>query len=78
MKALVLTAEWEPKEGYNVTAEQEDACLAQGNLVWHTPSMSVGERPDPAISNDHEVLIRNRACGMFRRERSPPPAPAEA
>jgi threonine dehydrogenase-like Zn-dependent dehydrogenase len=64
MKALVLSADWKPKPGYEVTPEQEDARLGQGNLVWHNPTMSVGERPAPAITGDHDVLIRNRACGV--------------
>jgi threonine dehydrogenase-like Zn-dependent dehydrogenase len=64
MKALVLSADWKPKPGYTVTREQEEARLAQGNLVWHNPTMAVGERPDPVISHEHEVLIRNRACGV--------------
>src|SRR4051795_3233237 len=64
MKGLVLSADWKPKAGYAVTAGMEAARLGQGNLVWHNPSMAVGERPDPAISHEHEVLIRNRACGV--------------
>ena len=64
MKALVLSADWKPKPGSTVTPEQEEARLAQGNLVWHNPTMAVGERPDPVISHEHEVLIRNRACGV--------------
>jgi threonine dehydrogenase-like Zn-dependent dehydrogenase len=64
MKALVLSADWKPKPGFAVTPAQEAAQLAQGNMVWHNPRMAVGSRPDPVISHDHEVLIRNRACGV--------------
>ena len=64
MKALVLSADWRPKPGYAATPAQEDTLLGQGNMVWHNPTMAVGERPDPVISGDHEVLIRNRACGV--------------
>ena len=64
MKALVLTGDWQPKAGFEVTPAQEEARLAQGNMVWRNPTMSVGERPDPAISHENEVLIRNSACGI--------------
>ena len=64
MKGLVLSADWKPKPGYAVTPAQEEARLAQGNMVWHNPRFAVAERPDPVISHDHEVLIRNRACGV--------------
>jgi threonine dehydrogenase-like Zn-dependent dehydrogenase len=60
MKALVLSADWKPKPGYAVI---EDG-LGQGNRVWHNPRMAVSERPDPVVSHPHEVLIRNRACGV--------------
>jgi threonine dehydrogenase-like Zn-dependent dehydrogenase len=65
MKGLVLTAEWKPKDGYEVTPSEEASRRARlGNMVWHNPTVAVGHRPDPDLSHDHDVVIRNRACGI--------------
>jgi threonine dehydrogenase-like Zn-dependent dehydrogenase len=65
MRGLVLTAEWQPKDGYAVTAAEERSRRARlGNMVWKNPVVAVGDRPDPAVVSDHDVIIRNRACGV--------------
>ncbi len=65
MRGLVLTAEWQPKEGFEVTAAEEASRrTSRGNMVWRDPAMAVGERPDPALSGEHDVLVRNRVCGI--------------
>lgn len=65
MKGLVLSAEWAPKDGYAVTPEEERSRRARlGNMVWKNPVIAVGERPDPVLSSDHDVIVRNRACGV--------------
>jgi threonine dehydrogenase-like Zn-dependent dehydrogenase len=65
MKGLVLTAEWKPKDGYKATdAEERSGHARLGSMVWHNPTVAVGERPDPVLSGPHDVLIRNRACGV--------------
>jgi threonine dehydrogenase-like Zn-dependent dehydrogenase len=65
MKGLVLTAEWEPKDGYVVSPEEERTRRAlQGNMVWKNPTMTVGERPDAVLAGPHDVLIRDRVCGI--------------
>ncbi len=65
MKGLVLTADWQPKEGYVVTPEEERSRRANlGNMVWKDPQVAVAERPDPTIAGPHDVLVRNRACGV--------------
>ena len=65
MKGLVLTADWKPKAGYEVTAAETRARRARdGSKVWHNPVLTVGERPDPVLTGPHDVLIRNRACGI--------------
>jgi len=65
MKALVLSAEWAPKDGYEVTPEEERSRRARlGTMVWKNPTVAVGERPDPVLSSDHHVIVRNRACGV--------------
>src|SRR5437870_3811489 len=65
MKGLVLTADWRPKEGYEVAAADERERRARlGNMVWHNPRMAVADRPDPVLAGEHDVLVRTRACGI--------------
>jgi threonine dehydrogenase-like Zn-dependent dehydrogenase len=65
MRGLVLTADWKPKAGYVVTREEERARRARdGSKVWHNPKLAVADRPDAAIAGAHDVLIRNRVCGI--------------
>jgi threonine dehydrogenase-like Zn-dependent dehydrogenase len=65
MRGLVLSAEWEPKAGFEVTeAEAGARRTRRGDMVWRNPAMAVGERPDPSLSGEHDVLVRNRACGI--------------
>lgn len=65
MKAVVVNADWEPREGYPVT-EQETANLRalDGNKIWRNPRWAVEERPVPQISAPDDVLLRVRAAGM--------------
>jgi len=65
MKGLVLTAEWKPRDGYAVTASEERTRRARhGNQVWFNPRITLSDRPDPIMTDDHSVLIRNRVCGI--------------
>lgn len=65
MKAIVVDADWEPREGYAVTdLETETRRATNGNQVWRNPRWSVVERPVPQISAPDEVLLRVRAAGM--------------
>jgi threonine dehydrogenase-like Zn-dependent dehydrogenase len=65
MQGLVLTADWKPKAGYEVTPAETRARRARlANQVWHGPALSVGDRPDPVLEGEHDVLVRNRACGI--------------
>jgi threonine dehydrogenase-like Zn-dependent dehydrogenase len=64
MKALVLTAEWQPKADYQVTEwEKSTGKAITGNAVWRNPKLTVKEVPKPTIDPD-QVLIRVRACGV--------------
>jgi threonine dehydrogenase-like Zn-dependent dehydrogenase len=64
MKALALTAEWDPKPGYPVSAwELETGKAITGNSVWRHPTLEVKEVPSPQVLPD-QVLIRIRACGV--------------
>ncbi len=64
MKALALTAKWEPKPDYQVSAwEQETGKAITGNSVWRHPKLEVKDVPQPKIRPD-QVLVRVRACGV--------------
>ena len=64
MRALMVEAEWEPREDYSPEAGDEERRLARnGNLVWRHPRFRVVELPEPSPGPE-EVLIRVRACGV--------------
>lgn len=64
MKGLVLSAEWQPREGYPVSEfEKTTGKAITGNAVWRNPKLVVKEVPKPQIGPD-QVLIRVRACGV--------------
>jgi threonine dehydrogenase-like Zn-dependent dehydrogenase len=65
MKGLVISADWKPKEGYQVTPEEERTGLVRlGNQVLHNPTLSIADRPDPVLSGPHDVIVRDVACGI--------------
>lgn len=65
MKALVISADWKPKEGYRVTAAEQRSGIAQaGNQLLHAPRLAVEERPAPILTDPHEVIVRVDACGI--------------
>jgi len=64
MKALVLTAQWEPREGYELSEfEKRTGKAITGSSVWRYPKLEVKEVPDPTPKPD-EVLIKVKACGV--------------
>ncbi len=64
MKALVLSAEWDPKPDYAVSAwEKETGKAVTGNSVWRHPRLEIKDVPVPPIAPD-QVLVRVRACGV--------------
>jgi len=64
MKALVLSADWEPKVGYALSdAERETHRVVTGSNVWRHPKLLVQEVEKPRPKPD-EVLIRIKACGV--------------
>ena len=41
-EAIVLNSEWEPREGYSFSREDEvSKRTSNGNLVWRNPKISV-------------------------------------
>jgi threonine dehydrogenase-like Zn-dependent dehydrogenase len=64
MKALVLSATWEPKPGYVVSDfEQKTGKAVTGNSVWRYPKLEVKEVARPVPAPD-QVLLKVKACGV--------------
>ena len=64
MKGLVLTAKWEPREGYQVSEfEKTTGKAITGNAIWRYPELKVQEVEKPTIKPD-QVLIQIKACGV--------------
>ncbi|MGQ9681040.1 MAG: scyllo-inosose 3-dehydrogenase [Anaerolineae bacterium] len=64
MKALALTAQWEPRSGYPLSDwERQTRKAITGSAVWRCPILEVKEVPTPQIQPD-QVLVRVRACGV--------------
>ncbi len=64
MRALMLTAEWDPRPDYPLSDwEKETGKAITGSSIWRHPRLEVVERPMPSVGPD-QVLIRVRACGV--------------
>lgn len=64
MKALTLTADWNPKAEYKMSErEKSTRKIKNGNMVWQNPKIGVGQVDDPKIAPD-EVLIEVAAVGI--------------
>lgn len=64
MKALVLSAEKQPREGYVLSEwEKQTGKVVTGSNVWRRPKLAVQEVERPRPRAD-EVLIRVKACGV--------------
>ncbi len=64
MKGLVLSAKWEPREGYQLSEfEKTTGKAITGNAIWRYPELKVQEVETPTIKSD-QVLIQIKACGV--------------
>jgi threonine dehydrogenase-like Zn-dependent dehydrogenase len=64
MKGLVLSAKWEPREGYELSEfEKATGKAITGNAIWRYPELKVQEVEKPTIKPD-QVLIQIKACGV--------------
>ncbi|WP_435349173.1 scyllo-inosose 3-dehydrogenase [Haloarchaeobius sp. HRN-SO-5] len=64
MRALVLDAEWNPRDDYELSPEESETHKAMNSgQVWQHPELRVEEceRPEP---DDDEVLVRVRCTGV--------------
>jgi threonine dehydrogenase-like Zn-dependent dehydrogenase len=66
VRAVVLRAEWAPRDGTTARLDATDPArriASRGNAAWRNPTFSVERKPDPAAARDL-VVIRVRACGI--------------
>ena len=64
MKGLVLSAKWEPREGYELSEfERRTGKAITGSSVWRHPKLEVKEVDKPVPKPD-EVVIKVKACGI--------------
>lgn len=70
MRAVVVTASWDPRVRYVLTQDEVARRVARrGDQVWRGPRISVAEVPTPA-PGPGEVLLRVRACGICGSDRA--------
>jgi threonine dehydrogenase-like Zn-dependent dehydrogenase len=64
MKAVQLTAKWDPKPDFKLGSKDIDQKLTYlGSKVWRHPKVEVVEKPKPQIGPD-DVLVEVQACGI--------------
>lgn len=64
MRGLMLSAVWEPREGYELSEfEKATGKAVTGSSIWRHPELRVVEVDTP-IPKAEEVLIRVRSCGI--------------
>jgi len=72
MKAVEISAKWEPKPSFKPGPKDIDEKLTYlGSKVWKFPFVKVidKEKPKP---NPKEVLIEVKRCGILERKLSRP------
>ncbi|NPV54179.1 MAG: alcohol dehydrogenase catalytic domain-containing protein [Firmicutes bacterium] len=64
MKAVVLSAKWDPKPGFKLGSKDIDGKLTYlGSKVWRNPELSLTDKEIPK-PGPTEVLIKVKACGI--------------
>ena len=64
MKALTLSADWQPKSEYDMTErERTTRKIKNGFMAWKNPTITVGTVDDPTPASD-EVIIEVAAVGI--------------
>jgi threonine dehydrogenase-like Zn-dependent dehydrogenase len=65
MKAVVLDAEWAPRDGVKVDPYNEERRWAvQANLVYREAKATFTEVPDPGEPGPRELILQVGACGI--------------
>lgn len=64
MRALVVDAEWMPRQGYTLSEDEKKQKRALiGSQVWKNTSFEIKDVPTPNL-NDDQVLVRVKSCGI--------------
>ena len=64
MKAVVLSAKWDPKKDFRLGPKDVEGKLTYlGSQVWRNPTLKIEEKEIPEIGPT-EVLIKVKACGI--------------
>lgn len=64
MKALLLSAQWDPKPDYLLSEfERSTGKAITGNSVWRNPKLELKNIPDPT-PGPKDVIIKVKACGI--------------
>ncbi|MFW9781971.1 MAG: alcohol dehydrogenase catalytic domain-containing protein, partial [Candidatus Heimdallarchaeota archaeon] len=64
MKAVELSAQWNPKPNFKLGVKDVDGKLTYlGSQVWRYPLIKIVEKDIPKIK-PHEVLIKVKRCGI--------------
>lgn len=65
MKAVVLNAEWAPKEGVEIDPKDAERRWAtNANLVYKNPEATFETVPDPGEPGPRELILKVGACGI--------------
>ena len=64
MKAIVLSAKWDPKPSFKLGAKDFEGKLTYlGSQVWRNPTVMIVDKDRPQIK-PNEVLIQVKRCGI--------------
>jgi len=64
MKAVELSAVWDPKPEYNPSSKDINGKLTYlGSQVWRNPTVKIVDKDRPQIKSN-EVLIKVKRCGI--------------
>jgi len=64
MKAVVLSAKWDPKKDFRLGSKDVEGKLTYlGSQVWRNPTLKIEEKEIPEIGPT-EVLVKVKACGI--------------
>jgi threonine dehydrogenase-like Zn-dependent dehydrogenase len=65
MKAIVLNAEWAPRDGVEIPeADAARRWAYNGNLTYRHPHLELQVKDDPSAPGPDEVVVRVEACGI--------------
>ena len=64
MDALLLDAEWKPKEAYRFTDQElRTQSTYNGSMAFYNPTLKMVDIPVPEPGSD-QVLVEVKACGV--------------